>query len=55
MEKKGLCISCVNDKDCIFSLKPPVWECEEHSFGQVKVTVARNKCGAVPESESSEE
>jgi hypothetical protein len=33
MEKKGLCISCVNIKTCIFSKDPPVWLCEEFSNG----------------------
>ncbi len=29
MENKGLCETCVRDKDCIFSRKFPVLECEE--------------------------
>lgn len=29
MEKKGLCHTCVNDKDCTFPRKFPVWQCEE--------------------------
>ncbi len=55
MEKKGLCISCAHDQDCVLIGKSPVWECEEHSFGQTRVTAARNKCRVVTESESSEE
>ena len=31
MENKGLCETCVNDKDCTFSRKFPVWQCEEFS------------------------
>ena len=29
MEKKGLCSSCVNDKDCTFIRAFPVLQCEE--------------------------
>ena len=29
MENKGLCSTCVNDKECTFSREFPVWECEE--------------------------
>jgi len=29
MEKKGLCITCVNDKDCSFPRRFPVLQCEE--------------------------
>lgn len=29
MIKKGLCSTCTNDKDCTFSRKFPVWQCEE--------------------------
>lgn len=31
MQKKGLCITCANDKTCIFPRKLPVWQCEEFS------------------------
>ncbi len=31
MVKKGLCITCVNDKTCTFPRKFPVWQCEEFS------------------------
>ena len=31
MQKKGLCITCTNDKTCIFPRKLPVWQCEEFS------------------------
>ena len=30
-EKKGLCITCVNNKVCIFPGKFPVFQCEEFS------------------------
>ncbi len=33
MENKGLCITCVHDKDCIFQRRFPVLECEEFSIG----------------------
>ncbi len=32
MENKGLCITCVNDKECNFSRKFPVLYCEEFSI-----------------------
>lgn len=31
MGKKGLCVTCVNDKDCTFSRKFPILQCEEFS------------------------
>jgi len=31
MEKKGLCVTCENDKGCTFPRKFPVWQCEEFS------------------------
>jgi len=31
MENKGLCETCVHDKECTFSRKFPVIECEEFS------------------------
>ena len=31
MVKKGLCITCANDKTCTFPRKFPVWQCEEFS------------------------
>ena len=31
MEKKGLCITCVHDRDCTFPRKFPVLQCEEFS------------------------
>gem|GEM_PF-1630599 len=34
MENKGLCVSCVSDKTCMFNRKFPVLQCEEFSdFG----------------------
>jgi hypothetical protein len=42
MERKDLCSSCVKSEDCVFSGKLPVWECEEHSFGESKVGKAKN-------------
>lgn len=29
MEKKGLCDTCVKDKDCFFQRRFPVIQCEE--------------------------
>jgi len=31
MDKKGLCDTCVRDKDCSFLRKFPVFQCEEFS------------------------
>ncbi len=31
MEKKGLCSTCVHDKECTFLRKFPVLQCEEFS------------------------
>ena len=33
MEKKGLCVSCLDIRTCIFSKEPLVWQCEEFSQG----------------------
>ncbi len=38
MQKKGLCITCANDKACIFPRKLPVWQCEEFSEYVTKAT-----------------
>jgi len=49
MDNKGLCQSCVNDKSCIFSRKPTIWQCEEfddrqlEAKGNCKNTSARKK------------
>jgi len=32
MESKGLCITCVNDKECKYPRKFPVLQCEEFSI-----------------------
>jgi hypothetical protein len=29
MKKKGLCSTCLHDRDCDFPRKFPVWQCEE--------------------------
>jgi hypothetical protein len=31
MENKGLCVTCVSDKDCTFPRKFPVIQCQEFS------------------------
>ncbi len=41
MEKKGLCSSCVNDKECTFSRRFPVFQCEELVGYELKLTKAR--------------
>ncbi len=33
MDNKGLCVSCMDIKTCIFSKEPAVWQCEEFSQG----------------------
>ncbi len=38
MEKKGLCITCVHDKDCTFPRKFLVLQCEEFSNYEPKPT-----------------
>lgn len=38
MEKKGLCSSCVNDKECTFLRKFPVLQCEEFTGCELKPT-----------------
>jgi hypothetical protein len=43
MEKKGLCVSCMDIKTCIFSKEPPVWQCEEFSQGNNVPTRYRSK------------
>jgi len=44
MEEKGLCITCVNDKDCTFSRKFPVLQCEE--FSDYEPTTAKKNSGS---------
>jgi hypothetical protein len=36
MEKKGLCSTCIHDKECTFPRKFPVWQCEEFTTGETK-------------------
>jgi len=55
MENKGLCVTCVNDKDCTFSRKFPVLQCEEFSDYQpaAKKTDSKAvKCGKRQETPS---
>ncbi len=33
MDNKGLCVSCMDIRTCIFSKEPAVWQCEEFSQG----------------------
>lgn len=43
MEKKGLCNTCVSDKDCSFSRKFPVLQCEEFNDRDSGVELTRRK------------
>lgn len=45
MEKKGLCSTCVNDKECTFPRKFPVLQCEEFTGYESKLA----KIGKVEE------
>ncbi|MCK4326310.1 hypothetical protein KAW55_06095 [bacterium] len=38
MKKKGLCSTCVNDKGCTFPRRFPVWQCEEFTGFEPKLT-----------------
>lgn len=41
MKKKGLCSSCVNDKECTFPRQFPVLQCEEFTGYEPKPTKVR--------------
>jgi len=41
MLNKGLCLSCDNEKGCIFVKKFPVLECEEFRQGRGGVTAKK--------------
>ncbi len=41
MEKKGLCETCVNDKDCAFIRIFPVLECEEFNDYEPRIIKRR--------------
>ena len=44
MKKKGLCSTCANDKECNFSRKFPVTQCEEFDgYGKATKTLKNNK------------
>jgi len=43
MVKKGLCITCVNDKTCTFPRKFPVLQCEEFDDREPLVEEDRKK------------
>jgi hypothetical protein len=47
MENKGLCSTCIHDKDCAFTRKFPVWHCEEFSNYEPKPKKLKNKKGEV--------
>jgi hypothetical protein len=43
MLNKGLCLSCDNEKGCIFAKRFPVLECEEFSQGKKEKTTAKKR------------
>jgi len=43
MEKKGLCLTCMNDKECTFSRNYPVLQCEEFTDYEPEPTKAKKK------------
>lgn len=43
MVKKGLCETCVNDKDCAFPRKFPVLQCEEFDDREPLIEEERKK------------
>jgi len=44
MSGKGLCVTCVKDKDCTFTKRYPVVYCEEFNFEQKKHFSAKKAC-----------
>ena len=46
MEKKGLCITCVYDKTCVFSRRFPVLQCEEFSDDGLRGRNKQTKLGS---------
>jgi len=50
MKGKGLCITCVHDKNCVFTKSPPVLQCEEFTdYISVKAAPLRLKAGTTQE------
>ena len=43
MSNKGLCISCGNEKSCIFVKHLPVLECEEFDLRETKKVSSKKK------------
>jgi hypothetical protein len=43
MRKKGLCSACINDKECSFPRKFPVWQCEEFEGYEKKTLKNKEK------------
>jgi hypothetical protein len=43
MLNKGLCISCGNEKTCIFAKHLPVLECEEFDLSETKKVSGKKK------------
>jgi len=43
MDKKGLCSTCLNDKECSFPRKTPVLQCEEFNDYEPKTTNIERK------------
>ncbi len=53
MEKKGLCITCINDKECTFPRRFPVIQCEE--FTGYEPRVIKVKTGRLKKMQFDEE
>ena len=54
VKKKGLCSTCVHDKECCFSRKTIIWQCEE--FGDdVPVKEFKSKAPGPIKSRQAEE
>jgi len=43
MEKKGLCMTCIKFKECIFPKKFPVWECDEFRDGKSRARCSHKR------------
>ncbi len=55
MGNKGLCITCLFDKGCVFPRKTPVLFCEEFSDYQQRVKAANYCCDAKSRTNCSEQ
>jgi len=56
MKGKGLCITCVHDKSCIFTKSPPVLQCEEfNDYESVKTMPVKTKAAVRQKKTQSDE